>query len=142
MVLYDGRCGLCQNRRRWAARLDWFGSVAWVNFRDPQVRSAVPQLTDAQLDQEMWVVTAEGRMLPGFTGWRDLLNGFPLTFLPSLLLFVPPVPSIGKRVYAYIARRRGPSCDIAPASAPPAGAWRAILNQARPLSPEQGQIRK
>jgi predicted DCC family thiol-disulfide oxidoreductase YuxK len=130
VVLYDGRCGLCQNSRRWAGRLDWLGRVTWVNFRDPQVRAAVPQLTDEQLDKEMWVITGDGRMLPGFEGWRRLLSGFPLTFVPSLLLSVPPIPRLGKRVYRFIAQRRRPSCEIAPPSSSAAGPWRAILQQA------------
>jgi predicted DCC family thiol-disulfide oxidoreductase YuxK len=142
VVLFDGRCGLCQASRRWAAKLDWFGRVAWLNFRDPQVRAAVPQLSDAQLEEEMWVVTADGRMKPGFAGWRRLMNGFPLTFLPSLLLFVPPIPLIGKRVYRYIARRRRLSCQLEPPAATAAGPWETILQRARQLAHGLSQSRE
>jgi predicted DCC family thiol-disulfide oxidoreductase YuxK len=131
VVLYDGWCGLCQGSRRWASMLDWFGSVSWVNFRDPQVRAAVPQLTDAQLEQEMWIVGADGEMKPGFLGWRHLLTGFPLTCVPALLLYVPPVPFIGKRVYRFIAHRRPVRCEIQAPLATNAGPWHAILQRAR-----------
>lgn len=134
VVLFDGRCGLCQNSRRWCARIDWLGAVEWVNFRDPLVRAAIPQLTDDQLEQEMWVVSADGLMRPGFSGWRHLLKSFPLTFLAALLLFVPPLPWLGRRVYAFIARRRRLRCEITTPPAPPTGPWRTILRHARPAT--------
>lgn len=131
VVLFDGRCGLCLGSRRWAEKLDWYGAVNWVNFRDPEVRAAVPQLTDAQLENEMWVVRADGRAMSGFAAWRDLLKGLPLMFLPALLLYVPPIPFIGKRVYRYIAARRRLTCEIQPQMPVASGQWRGILQRAQ-----------
>jgi predicted DCC family thiol-disulfide oxidoreductase YuxK len=113
VVLFDGKCAPCVTSRRWAARLDWFGAVKWKSFRDPEVRAAVPQLSDQQLESEMWVIVADGRMLPGFDGWRYLLSRFPVTRLPSLALYVPPIPSVGRRVYRRIADRRR-ACEFVP----------------------------
>lgn len=135
VVLFDGRCGLCRGSRKWGERLDWNGSVTWVNFRDPAVRALVPSLTDEQLEQEMWVITADGRMCAGFAGWRELMSSLPLTCLPSVLLYVPPVPQIGARVYRAVARRRRLSCEVAPPATEASGPWREILERAQSRAP-------
>ena len=130
VVLFDGRCSLCQASRKWLARLDWFGGIEWANFRDARVRAAVPQLSDEQLEKEMWVFTSSGRTLAGFEAWRHLLRVCPLTFLPSLLFYIPPVPWFGKRVYAFIAARRPITCQIQPTVPMKQGAWETILQRA------------
>jgi hypothetical protein len=102
----------------------------------------VPQLTDQQLDKEMWVFTGDGRMLAGFKGWRHLLNGFPLTFLPSLLLYVPPVSWLGKRAYGFIAQRGPVRGEVATPVSPASGPWQGILQQAgrmAAMNPTNGQ---
>ena len=132
-VLYDGRCGMCRTSRRWAGALDWFRRVAWLDFRAPEVRALVPGLNENQLENEMWVITPDGQMLPGFRGWRRLLGVFPLSLLPSLLLHIPPVPFFGDVIYKWIARRRHITCELEPESPIPAHrpGWRETLQKAR-----------
>jgi predicted DCC family thiol-disulfide oxidoreductase YuxK len=132
VVLFDGRCGMCRRSRRVARGLDWFGRVAWLDFHEPDVRAAVPHLRDEQLETEMWVITPDGRMRGGFEGWRTLLKGFPLTFLPSFLLYLPPVAWLGRRVYPFIARRRRLSCQWAVPFDRPGGPWHKTLQRSRP----------
>ena len=130
VALFDGRCAPCRASSRWAAWLDWFGLTQWINFRDPRVRAHVPQLTDRQLEKEMWVIRSDGQMLPGFAGWRQLVKSYPLTFLPALLLYLPPIPFLGKRVYDFIAARRPIRCELSPAPPLPDGNWKEILQRA------------
>jgi len=106
VVLYDGTCSLCQRSTRWCNLLDWFRRVSWVNFRDPAVRKQVPYLSDEDLDTEMFVLTPEGRLYRGYDAWRRLAGLFPVTFLLSPLLYIPPIPQIGRAVYAWIAKHR------------------------------------
>jgi len=135
VALYDGRCGMCRISRRWGSALDWFRRVAWLDFRNPKVRSSVPQLDENQLENEMWVITPDGEMRPGFRGWRRLLGVFPLTMLPSFLLHIPPVPLIGDGIYKWIARRRKVSCAFEPEPLIPAQQrrWRETLERAQRL---------
>jgi len=106
VTFYDGRCGLCQGSKRLAGWLDWFGRVSWLDFRDSEVRSLVPFLSDDSLEQRMHVITPEGRILVGYDGWRRMIASFPLTFIPSVLLYVFPVSFIGRRVYNWVAANR------------------------------------
>ena len=132
VVLFDGRCGLCRGSRRWAERLDWAGSATWLNFRDPAVRAALPQLSDAELEEQMWVISADGKMRSGFAAWRELMSSFPLTCLPGILLYLPLVPRVGEATYLAVARRRRLSCELSPAEPITPGPWREILDRARP----------
>jgi hypothetical protein len=134
VALFYGCCSLCRASRKWAARLDWLGLTQWISFRDPRVRAHVPQLTDEQLQKEMWVIRSDGAMLPGFAGWRQLVKSYPLTFLPALLLYVPPIPFLGRPFYAFLAARRPIRCELRPAIPVPDGDWKEILQRARQQS--------
>jgi predicted DCC family thiol-disulfide oxidoreductase YuxK len=129
VVLYDGRCARCLASRRWLAWMDRTGRAMWVSFRDPDVRAVVPRLRDDQLEREMWVVASEGQMFPGFAGWRHLLATLPVTRLPSLLLYLPPIAGAGERMYRRTARHRR-LCAVAPQVPTPPGPWIAILARA------------
>jgi hypothetical protein len=124
---------MCRTSRRWAGALDWFRRVAWLDFRDPEVRRLVPRLEEAQLENEMWVITPAGEMLPGFRGWRRLLGVFPLTLLPSLLLHIPPVPLFGDWIYKWIASRRRVVCETGTVCtvADERSGWRETLQRAQ-----------
>ncbi|MCG8587185.1 MAG: DCC1-like thiol-disulfide oxidoreductase family protein [Pirellulales bacterium] len=106
VVLYDGTCPLCQRSTRWCNLLDWLRRVSWVNFRNLEIRGQVPYLSDEQLDAEMFVITPEGRVYSGYDAWRRLSLLFPLTFPLAFLLYIPPIPQIGRAVYSWIAKHR------------------------------------
>lgn len=112
VVLFDGNCGICRRSRRWANLCDLFQRITWINFRDPQLRALLPALTDEQLERTMWVITPHGHLLAGFAAWRYLLQSFPLTFLPSFLLYLPLVGWLGDHVYQWVARRRKIVCFL------------------------------
>ena len=130
VVLFDGDCRICRRGRRWARVCDAFRRLSWINFRDPQLREQLPGLTDEQLQRTMWVITPAGRMLPGFRGWRHLLQSFPLTFIPSFVLFVPPAGWLGTQLYQWIAARRRLVCDV-PLPSPQERSWRDTLRRTR-----------
>lgn len=106
VVLYDGRCGWCQRSIRAARLLDWFGRVRWGDFRDPAVVSSIPQARPSRLEAEMMTLSPAGSVTWGFSAWRTLFRVLPLTFLFWPLLYIPPVPQIGRSIYARIAAGR------------------------------------
>jgi predicted DCC family thiol-disulfide oxidoreductase YuxK len=106
VVLYDGTCPLCQRSTRWCNLLDWLRRVSWVNFRNPEIRKQLPYLTSEELDAEMFVLTPEGRLYRGYNAWRRIAGLLPLTFLVTFMLYIPPIPQIGRAVYAWIAKHR------------------------------------
>lgn len=106
VVLYDGRCGWCQRSIRAARLLDWFRRVEWLDARDPAIARSLPRTRLEQLEAEMATVTPRGEVLWGFFAWRKVFGILPLTFLIWPLLYIPPVPQIGRKIYAGIAARR------------------------------------
>jgi hypothetical protein len=90
----------------------------------------VPQLSDDQLEKEMWVVTWRGEVLAGFEAWRSILRVLPLTWLPALLMHVPPIPFIGRKAYAFVAARRPMTCKLQPPAPKPRGDWMGLLERA------------
>jgi len=134
IVLYDGRCGMCRSSRRWATLFDWLCRVEWLSFREAKVREMVPQLTEEQMAKEMWVIRPDGRMLPGFAGWRYLLNSFPLTFLPSWLLYLPGVSWAGTRLYQFVADRRNVACEVPRPAPAQDDVWQETLQRAQKVT--------
>ena len=130
VVLYDGKCNMCRTSQRYSAMLDWLARVTWLDFRDPDVRRRVPQISDEDLEKQMYVFTPEGRALPGYRGWRRLLASFPLTFLIAPIFYLWPVTVLGDRIYRHIAANRRLSCAI-PQPDDTFGPWQTTLDRAR-----------
>ncbi len=107
-VLYDGQCPLCLKSVGVLKRLDWFHRLTYVNARE---RARLP-LSDAPLDpdrllQEMHVLTPDGRRLyHGFAALRWMAWRLPLLWPIAPLLYIPGVPSLGQRLYLWVARNR------------------------------------
>jgi predicted DCC family thiol-disulfide oxidoreductase YuxK len=107
-VLYDGQCKLCQKSVALLKRLDWFGTLRYQDARDLEHLpvSATP-LDPARLMEEMHVLTPDGRGLyHGFAALRWLAWRLPLLWPIAPLLYIPGVPSLGQRLYLWIARNR------------------------------------
>ncbi len=131
VVLYDGYCPVCRHSRRVGITLDWLRRVSWLDFRVPEVRAALPDMNAERLEREMLVIAPDGSMRAGFDGWRFLLGSFPVTFIPSFLLYLWPLPAIGRKLYRYVADRRGGACELTPRDRLPQTEWRRTLEAAR-----------
>ena len=130
VVLYDGECSRCARSRRWLNLLDWFRRISWVDFRDPKHRELGLPVSQESLSEQMHVATPDGRLLCGFFGWRDVLCRSPLSFLPALVLYVPPLNLLGPSVYHWFARKPSPPCPVAPTRADPQSPWQKTLRAA------------
>ncbi|MEE9131738.1 MAG: DCC1-like thiol-disulfide oxidoreductase family protein [Phycisphaerales bacterium] len=108
-VYYDGACGLCNRTMHIIRSLDWIRLVEYVD---------VPSLPDADLPlgvtrerllDEMGVATSTS-VRYGFAGHVRVFSRLPLTMIfvipLSVLMWVPPVMSIGNVLYARIAHKR------------------------------------
>lgn len=104
-VFYDGACELCTSTREWAKERDDSGRLQFVNFRDAGV-GALP-VTRAQLEREMWVRRADGRLSSGFAGICAVLAELPGWRWPVAVLGTPPLSWLGALVYRIVARHRG-----------------------------------
>lgn len=106
-VLYDGTCGLCIRSAFWIAILDHLHRAELVDFRDASLRKKfAPMLRPANLDRALHVVFPGGRVERGFDAFRALSWNLPALWPVAPLLYVPGIPTIGRRVYAKVAERR------------------------------------
>jgi len=107
IVLYDGGCNLCTNAMQSSKKLDWLDNIEWVNFHDAEATKSIQNLPSKEnLTKDMHLVSDNGKISKGFYAWRKILGLMPLTFIPALLLYLPFMPKIGKKIYRKIADNR------------------------------------
>jgi predicted DCC family thiol-disulfide oxidoreductase YuxK len=114
-LYYDGQCGMCRRSVRVLKRLDWFGRLA---YQDSTVLSdeELPVSRESSLTG-MPMRTKDGETLLGFPAVRRAMRRTPIGFLPALILHIPGVSHVGRRVYDAFAAGRardGVSCDVSP----------------------------
>lgn len=93
-IAIDADCGFCQRSAGWLKRLDWLGAVSIRPVHEPGM-------------PEMRVTRAsDGRTLGGFDGFRMMAWSIPLFTAGWPLLYLPPVPWIGRKIYGWVVRHR------------------------------------
>ena len=118
-VVFDGECGFC---RRWVGLgkdLDWFKRLDWKPRLDPALKNIYRRLDSRETLNRRLSIRPDGKTYGGFFAVRDIMRHLPLTFLPSLFLYIPGVSLAGVPVYRWIAENRhhlagkpGESCKI------------------------------
>lgn len=105
-VVWDTECGFCAHSVRLLKLLDWFGRCHYIGQQEATAHDAIrrPPIEDA-----LWVLEQaqpQARGWYGFAGFRRLAWALPLGwgFLP--LLYLPPIPWLGRHVYRWIATHR------------------------------------
>jgi predicted DCC family thiol-disulfide oxidoreductase YuxK len=106
-AIYDGYCVLCQQSKRIVGALDWLNRVEFLDLHNwNEVEKRYPQLNFEQAMGQMHVVTDDGALIGGFEGVRRLLRDLPLGYPIWLLLHLPGMSWLGKRIYRFIAQNR------------------------------------
>jgi predicted DCC family thiol-disulfide oxidoreductase YuxK len=123
---YDAGCGVCRTTATALSRISLPAGVEFVPAADA-ARSPVAIGTDvANLHAEIHVFTPDATYR-GFDAYRRLAWRIPVLWPLLLLAYLPPVPSLGRRLYRSVSERR--ACAVEPvsvASRAPAGrrGWR------------------
>jgi predicted DCC family thiol-disulfide oxidoreductase YuxK len=108
VVLYDGYCIFCGRARRFIEIFDWCKQIDTVNLYDEKTVSRLSMETPAleDLARAVHLIRSDGKIYKGFYACRKIGILLPITFLPSLFLYIPGVPYFGEKVYAFIERVR------------------------------------
>ena len=104
IVIWDSHCSFC---RRWVALfrfLDWFRLHRFVGSSEPGAFDD-PRVTPEMAEQAIQLLTSK-RRAEGFDAVRRVLSVSPLTFWTAPILWLPPVNSLGNRIYKRVAARR------------------------------------
>jgi predicted DCC family thiol-disulfide oxidoreductase YuxK len=116
-VLYDGDCRLCRRAIALIRSLDLWDAIVPVAASDPR-RRAHPALTDEMLARDLHAV-AGARIARGYDAYVWIASRIPLLWPLALLMRVPPVAAVGRRLYRRVADTR--ACAVAAPVAPSAG---------------------
>lgn len=105
-ALFDGNCVICQMTRRTINALDWFRRVEFLDLHTEAVSERYPEMDHDELMGEIHVIDQQGRVYKGFLGTRRMLKAVPLGYPLWLLMQLPGMTRLGRRVYGTIARNR------------------------------------
>ncbi|MCY3781373.1 MAG: DUF393 domain-containing protein [Chloroflexi bacterium] len=106
-ALYDGNCVICQSSCASLRALDWRRRIEFVDLHDNERwRRRYPDLHFEELMGQIHVLDQDGRLYSGFRAGRRMLKEVPLGLPLWLLLQLPGMDWIGRRVYRFVARRR------------------------------------
>ena len=108
IILYDGECPLCQRSIAVLKRLDWGRTLRFQDARktDELPESKVP-LQPQRLLEEMHLLTPDRkRVHAGFKAFRWIAGRIPLLWPLLPLMYLPGVPTLGQRIYLWVAKNR------------------------------------
>jgi predicted DCC family thiol-disulfide oxidoreductase YuxK len=105
-VFYDGRCGFCGRSVAVLKRFDSLRRMRFIDMHAPEARAEFGDLDLDRAANEMLLRDRDGKWFGGFDAYRVMARHMPGLWLTLPFLFVPPVPIIARRVYAWIAGRR------------------------------------
>ena len=104
-LVYDGECDFCKSALLVVRFLDVFRQITFVNSYDSDAREAAGvRFEDAE--EAAIAVNPAGRQFAGFDAFRAISWQLPATTLLAPLLYVPPIPRLGRRAYAWVKDNR------------------------------------
>ena len=118
VLLYDGACRFCIRSLRVLKRFDPQDRLELVDASNrASVDKRFPQTSGADFDNAMYAVDS-ARVYRGFDAFRRAMRALPALAWLAMLMYIPGVPAIGRRVYDAIARNRhalgcsSEACDV------------------------------
>jgi predicted DCC family thiol-disulfide oxidoreductase YuxK len=105
-VFYDGKCSFCTRSVDVLRQLDGLRRLRFIDMHLPAAKAEFPALDLNRGATELLLRAPDGTWLGGFDAFRAMAKHMPLLMVVWPLLFVPPVPMIGRKMYEKIAARR------------------------------------
>ncbi|HMQ10327.1 MAG TPA: DUF393 domain-containing protein [Oligoflexia bacterium] len=106
VVLFDGSCNLCRGNLKWLHRIDFFKVFDDVPYQDKVVPTLFPDIAQEQFEESLHVIFPNGKIYTGFDAFRAVFFKSPWMFFLALLLSIPPLPWLGRKLYPYVAKNR------------------------------------
>lgn len=108
IVVYDGECPFCIRSVAWLERLDWVGTLRYINARDDDAlrRAGIAVERERLLEQMHVVVPGGNQVFRGFAALRWLAWRLPLLLPLAPLMHWPGFPPLGQQLYLWVARNR------------------------------------
>lgn len=104
-IFFDATCRFCvAQRQRWGGVFARRG-FTWVPLQTPGTAARL-NVSEAQLQQEMWLQLANGQVFGGVDAWIVLFRRVWWLQPLGCCLAWPGFHALGQRAYRWIARRR------------------------------------
>ena len=104
-VVFDGECDFCRSSLLVVRFLDVYRQITFVNSHDAEaLASTGVRFEDAE--EAAYAVRPDGKQFAGFDAFRQIAWQLPATVLIAPLLYVPGVPKLGRRAYAWVKDNR------------------------------------
>ncbi|MEZ6133919.1 MAG: DUF393 domain-containing protein [Pirellulaceae bacterium] len=114
VVVWDGKCNFCREQVLRLRRMD-AERLAYLSLHDPRTEQLCPNLSQAELLEQLWVITPTGEQYGGADAGRYLSRRLPKLWWLMPLLHLPFSMPLWRWLYRKIAERRyrisGKSCD-------------------------------
>lgn len=105
-IFYDNYCGFCRNVVYLLQALDSYKRLEFFNLQNPQIYQKFPQFKQADLERELHLLTAEGKVLKGFFAFRYLTHTISGLYLLAPIFYFPGASLVGPWVYKWVADNR------------------------------------
>lgn len=106
-LVYDGRCGFCQDSVRTLMVMDLFASLNFVDFhRVEHLELLHPQLTRQKCMSQIYLIEPDGELYGGFDVFRRLCFTLPMMYVLIPALYFPGMGVLGPWAYRWVARNR------------------------------------
>lgn len=106
VLIYDAQCVFCSAQVKRIARWDTRGRLAFVSLHDPIVSERYPDLSHAQLMEQMYVVDQRDRRHGGAAAFRYLTRKLPRLFWLAPIMHIPFTLPLWQWGYRQVAKRR------------------------------------
>lgn len=104
---YDNECPLCARTKTIIQFFDFFGAI---DFKSVQVygfeHEALQEIPKDKLLADMHTVDGKEKVRVGVDSYRKAFLYIPLFFVLGILLYVPGIYHLAKKVYQYVAKNR------------------------------------
>jgi len=128
-VIYDGKCSFCRSSVDTLLALDVLARLQPRDSHAAETRAAHPDLDPERAQRELLVFHGK-RLEGGFDALRSMAWKLPVAWIVVPLLYLPPVPQLGRPIYRLVAANRlkiACELNLAPPSRP------TVNPSARPL---------
>ena len=105
-VVYDGECDFCKSSLLIVHFLDALHLLTFVDYHNAGEMQIVPGVRFADAENAAIAVDRKDRQHAGFFAFRQIARRLPAVWPLAPLMYVPGVPWVGVRVYAWVAQNR------------------------------------
>ncbi len=105
-LVYDGECEFCKSALLAVRFLDVFRLITFLDYHDPAQLAQASGVRFQDADNAAIAVDQRGRQMPGFYAFRALAWRLPWTWIVAPFLYIPGIPWLGRRVYAWVVVNR------------------------------------